>query len=230
MDGCSVINIEQYISQYENNISAFDGVIKAKTDKIEERKKNIDSLAAERDENIIKKAILLKACKKVRELSSDAFADICTGGVRTILGDDLSVKIVHGERNGVATSDFKICAKYDDYETELEPTDEESGGGVADIVSLASFLTMNILNQDRNSAPIILDEPTKFVSLGNADRVGQFISYIAEQFGKQVIMVTHAQDTAKYGDKIFHVALNASGISETTIVSDKDADGIATEM
>ena len=209
-----MFNIDACISEYESKINAYDGVIRSKSDKITERKQIIDNLSKEKEENVVKKAILLKACKKVRELSSDAFADICTGGVRTILGDDLSVKIIHGERNGVATSDFRICSKYNGYETELEPTDEESGGGVADIVSLASFLTMNILNQDRNSAPIILDEPTKFVSLGNADRVGQFISYIAEQFGKQVIMVTHAKDTAKYGNKIIHVALNEAGVSE----------------
>lgn len=207
------------IAKYESKINSLDGVITSKTEKIAERKKGIETLVSERDSNIVKKAILLKACKKVRELSSDVFADICTGGVKTILGDDLSVKIVHGERNGVATSDFKICSMYDGYQTELEPTDEESGGGVADIVSLASFLTMNILNQDRNSAPIVLDEPTKFVSLGNADRVGQFISYISETFGKQIIMVTHAADTAKYGNKKFHVALNENGVSEAVEIA-----------
>ena len=48
--------------------------------------------------------------------------------------------------------------------------------------------------------------------IDGARRVGK--SYIAEQFGKQVIMVTHAKDTAKYGNKIIHVALNEAGVSE----------------
>lgn len=221
-------NLESLLTIVNGNISELDGVIRSKADKIGERKKNIEKLSKDREENILKKAILLEACKKVRELSSDTFADICTSGVRTILGDDLSVKIIHGERNGVATSDFKLCSKYDGYETELEPTDEESGGGVADIVSLANFMTMNILNEGRNSAPIILDEPTKFVSLGNADKVGQFISYISSKFGKQIIMVTHAQDTAKYANQIVHVALNKSGISEANIL-DPDPNGQAVE-
>ena len=210
--------LETLLNKINGNISELDGTIKSKADKIAERKKNMDQLARDREENIMKKAILLEACKKVRELSSDTFADICTSGVRTILGDDLSVKIVHGERNGVATSDFKLVSRYDGYETELEPTDEESGGGVADVVSLANFMTMNILNEGRNSAPIILDEPTKFVSLGNADKVGQFISYIASRFGKQIIMVTHAQDTAKYASQIIHVGLNKNGVSEANLL------------
>ena len=152
----------------------------------------------------------------MRETSSDIFATISTSAVQTILGDSNVVKIVHGERNGIPTADFKICSMYNGYMTELEPTDEESGGGVADIVSLANFLTMNILNQEQNSAPILLDEPTKFVSLGHADNVGAFLKKIAEEFDKQIILVTHASDTAKHADRIFHVALDNEGKSVVT--------------
>lgn len=214
--------LETAFQKVSSEISELDGVIKSKTDKIADRKANIDNLSQKREENILKKAILLEACKKVREVSSDTFAEICTSGVRTILGDDLSVKIIHGERNGIATSDFRLCSKYDGYETELEPTDEESGGGVADVVSLANFLTMNILNSDRNSAPIILDEPTKFVSLGNADKVGQFLSYISKQFNKQIIMVTHASDTAMHADQRMIVGLNKNGVSEVQIYKEEN--------
>ena len=210
--------LENLLVQYEKKSYEYDGTIKSKTDKIGEKNKKIDQLNKNREVNLIKKNILLEACKKIREMSSDIFADICTSGVRTILGDDLSVKIVHGERGGVPTSDFKLVSKFDGYETELDVTDEESGGGIADIVSLSSFLTMNILNGEFNSAPILLDEPTKFVSQGNADKVGQFIMDISKQFNKQIIMVTHASDTAKYGEKIFHVKLNDEGKSEISIV------------
>ena len=154
--------LELLLKKYDKQISEVDGTINSKTAKIAEKNKAINELEAERNENILKKAILLEACKKIREMSSDIFADICTSGVQTILGKDLSVKIVHGERNGIPTSEFKLCSTYNGYTTELEPSDEESGGGISDIVSLANFLTMNILNSDQNSAIILLDEPTKF--------------------------------------------------------------------
>ena len=111
-----------------------------------------------------------------------------------------------------------LKSTYDGYETELEPTDEESGGGVADIVSLANFITMNMLNGNINTAPIILDEPTKFVSAGNADGVGRFIEMASKQFNKQIIMVTHAQETTKYADKVLKVSLNDRGVSEAVVV------------
>ena len=210
--------LELLLKKYDKQISEVDGTINSKTAKIAEKNKAINELEAERNENILKKAILLEACKKIREMSSDIFADICTSGVQTILGKDLSVKIVHGERNGIPTSEFKLCSTYNGYTTELEPSDEESGGGISDIVSLANFLTMNILNSDQNSAIILLDEPTKFVSLGKAEQVGQFLKDISNQFNKQILMVTHAKDTAKYADKTFYVQLNEEGKSIVTIV------------
>ena len=201
-------SLEQWLLKYDQQINRLDGTISSKTSKITEKNKKINELTQDKEDNILKKAILLEACKTMREVSSDIFANICTSGVRTIMGDDLTIKIVHGERGGVPVSDFKICSSYEGYTTELEPSEDEVGGGVTDIVSLANFLTMNILNREQNSAPILLDEPTKFVSLGNAERVGQFISDIAKQFDKQIIMVTHASDTAKYADKQFVVALD----------------------
>ncbi len=214
--------LELLLNKYNREINECDGTIKSKTEKISEKNKKIAELTKEQNDNILKKTILTEACKRIREMSSDIFADISTSGVRTILGNELSVKIVHSERNGVPTSDFKVCSTYNGYYTELEPTADESGGGVSDIVSLSNFLTMNILHRDENSAPIILDEPTKFLSKGNADKVGEFINNIAKQFDKQIIMVTHAEDTAKHADMLMHVALDENGASVVTITKSED--------
>ena len=210
--------LADWLSEYDQQIHRLDGTISSKAEKISEKNKKITELTQDKEDNILKKAILLEACKTMREVSSDIFANICTSGVRTIMGDELTIQIEHGERAGVPISDFKICSVYNGETIKLEPSADEVGGGVADIIALASFLTMNILNKEQNSAPMLLDEPTKYVSLGNADRVGQFISDIAQQFNKQILMVTHAGDTAKYAENIIHVQLNDAGQSVTTIL------------
>lgn len=212
-------DIESYRKQLNNEVNELKGVIKNKQENIDKLNSDIIKLNARKEENIQKKLILQEACKKARELSADWFAMISTNGVKTILGDNLEVKIILGDKNGVPTSDFVVHATYDDYETITDPT-EEDGGGVADIVSLTNFLTMNIVNKDYNAAPLILDEPTKFVSAGHADDVGSFLSKISKEFGKQIIMVTHAQETKEYADKIFHVSLNEKGTSE--VISEKN--------
>lgn len=205
------MSLVDYQKQLNDEINQTKGVLQAKKKTIDDTIAQIEQMGKQRDENIQKKMILQEACKKARALSADWFAMISTNGVKTILGDNLEVKIISGEKNGVPTCDFVVKAKYEDYETTTDPT-EEDGGGVADIVSLTNFLTMNILNSD-NTAPIILDEPTKFVSGGHANDVGNFLNRIAEEFGKQLIMVTHAQETKNYANKVFHVELNDKGCS-----------------
>lgn len=207
--------LELMLKNIEKEINEDNGVIKSKQEYISKTETSLTDLDKKKKDNIEKKLILQEACKKARELSSDMFANISTNGVKTILGDNLEVKIIPGEKNGVPTSDFVIKAKYLDYETETDPISAD-GGGVADIVSLTNFLTMNIINSNINSASIILDEPTKFVSAGNADNVGFFLREISENFNKQIIMVTHAQETKKYANKIFTVALNDRGTSVVT--------------
>lgn len=205
------------LKRYDGQIEQCNGIIQDKSKKIVERQNAIQTLETSKASNLLKKTILTEACKQIRTISSDVFSQISTTAVQQILGDHLSVKIVQGERGGVPTADFKICATYDDYYLEVEPTDDESGGGVADIVSLANLLTINVLNQEQNSAPIILDEPTKFVSVGNADKVGEFIKKMAQKFDKQIIMVTHSPDTAMHADETIKVHLDNEGKSVVEI-------------
>lgn len=207
------------LKKYDSQIEQCNGIIQDKTKKIVDRQKNIQLLEQTKTANLLKKTILTEACKQIRAISSDVFSQISTTAVQQILGEHLSVKIIQGERGGVPTADFKVCAKYDDYYLEVEPTDEESGGGVADVVSLANLLTINVLSQEQNSAPIMLDEPTKFVSVGNADKVGEFIKKIASEFNKQIIMVTHSPDTAMHADQSIHVKLDGEGKSVVTVIS-----------
>ena len=73
---------------------------------------------------------------------------------------------------------------------------------------------MNSFLSDENDAPIILDEPTKFVSKGNAINVARFLKSIAEDFQKQIIMVTHDGVSSEIAHKAYSVKLNNEGSSE----------------
>lgn len=205
--------LENEFNNIEKKINEHNGIITEKEKYIKTKENEIIKLEKNKKDNLDKKIIIKKACKQARQLSEDTFAAISTRALQTILGDNLEVKIIEGEKNNVPTADFKVIAKYSDYETETDPT-EEDGGGVADIVSLTNFLTMNILNQRTNSAPIILDEPTKFVSAGHADNVAIFLEQFSKDFNKQIIMVTHAQETKKYANKVFKIEMNENGYSE----------------
>lgn len=213
--------LEKYYNNIQKDINEKNGIIVEKEKHIKNKEDELNKLEENKKSNLQKKIVLQKACKEARKLSEDKFAAISTQALQTILGNNLEVKIVEGEKNNVPTADFKVLAKYSDYETETDPTDED-GGGVADVVSLTNFLTMNIMNQSSNSAPIILDEPTKFVSAGHSDDVALFLEQFSKDFGKQIIMVTHAQETKKYADKVFKVELDENGSSQVSDITEKD--------
>lgn len=69
------------------------------------------------------------------------------------------------------------------------------------------------------AAPIILDEPTKFVSKGNAQDVALFLSETSKNMNKQIIMVTHDGVSKEFVDKTYEISLDKDGISNYKEVS-----------
>lgn len=188
-----------------------------KTD-LEKENKNIQKYDKEIELYEKKKTILQEASDKAREYSKTMFELIATEALKTILGDNLSVVIKFGENSGNKTAEFLIKAEYGTQEVIVNPTDED-GGGAADIVSLSSLISMNSFLNDENGAPLVFDEPTKFVSKGNAKDVSIFLSEISKEMNKQIIMVTHDGVSKEIADKSYEITLDETGTSKTTDVT-----------
>lgn len=170
-----------------------------------------------------KKKLIQDAASEARKFSKEMFEETSTEALQTILGNNLSVEIKLGETAGTQTADFLVKAKYeDDSEVIVDPTNED-GGGVADIIALASLISMNSFVSDENSAPLVLDEPTKYVSKGNAKDVALFLSETSKNMGKQIIMVTHDGVSKDYADKAYRIALDENGNSKSEDITKKEA-------
>lgn len=165
-----------------------------------------------------KKKLLQDASSKAREFSKEMFESVSTEALQTILGDNLSVEINFGENGGTQTADFLVKAIYGEKEVVVDPT-EEDGGGVADIVALSSLIAMNSFVSDDNGAPLVLDEPTKFVSKGNAKDVSLFLSEISKSMNKQIIMVTHDGVSKDFANKAYKIELDEEGNSTSELVN-----------
>ena len=84
-------------------------------------------------------------------------------------------------------------------------------------ISLAIQASLLKINES-NSAPLFLDEPTKFVSKNNAEIATKLIKEISKSVGRQVFVVTHEKDVMpQYADKHYEISKNADGISEIRI-------------
>lgn len=194
--------------------------IKSKLEKdLARDKKVVEDCKIEIEKYEKKKAVLVEASDEARKEAIEIFESVATNALQTILGDNLSVVVETSEIGGTKTVDFLIKSVYPNgTEVIVDPTSED-GGGAADIVALASLIVMNNLLSDSNDAPIILDEPTKFVSSGNAINVATFLKGISEDFGKQFIMVTHDKVSKDIADKAYYVELDENGTSIVTNVT-----------
>ncbi len=169
-----------------------------------------------------KKKLIQDAASEARKFSKELFESNSTEALQAILGDNLSVEVKLGESGGTQTADFLVKANYEDgSEVVVDPTNED-GGGVADIIALASLISMNSFVSDENSAPLVLDEPTKYVSKGNAKDVALFLSETSKNMNKQIIMVTHDGVSKDFADKAYKIHLDEDGNSVAEDVTKKE--------
>lgn len=177
---------------------------KTRESEIEEYRKQKESLE-------IKKLLLQDACVEARKNAKDVLEDVSTRGLQAILGEHLSL-IINLKENGTPEADFVVRSNYGNYVVENDPADGD-GGGVADIVSFSNFISMNYLAGKSNTAPLLLDEPSKYVSSEYSENVAKYLYEVSKYFNKQVFMITHDKLLANMGDKSYVFKLDGEGKS-----------------
>lgn len=212
------VNLNEFKSQLNNLKEIYNedlGVLRKLELEKKEKEEELKEFRAKEEAVGIKKALLHDACVEARKGARDILQNMSTRGLQSIMGDHVSLDIVLKE-TGTPEAEFVVKSEYgDNYVVENDPADGD-GGGVADIVSLANFFSMNYLAGKKNVAPILLDEPTKFVSAGHSENAAKFLYEISTYFKKQVLMSTHDKFLANLGDKSFMFELDAQGRTQVT--------------
>jgi DNA repair exonuclease SbcCD ATPase subunit len=209
------------LDEYKKNIKSMNQIYNQEIgvlNKLNEDKENINK-EIEKQNNIknslgVEKAVLQEASIEARRNARDVLQNIATTGLQYILGDHISLNI-NLKEGSTPEAEFLVKSEYGDYVVENDPADSD-GGGVADIVSFTSFFGINYLAGKTNSSPILLDEPTKFVSFGHSEKVAKFLFEVSSYYKKQIFMVTHDKFLANMGDKAYNFELNNEGSTVAT--------------
>jgi len=90
---------------------------------------------------------------------------------------------------------------------DMKPLDS-CGYGAADIASLALRIAYWKLDEEARNV-IILDEPTRNLSLDKQPLAGQIIKQLSDSLDLQFLIVTHNQTLADTADKLFNVTKNS---------------------
>lgn len=163
----------------------------------EEKIKEIELIDNKLIDTTTEKVLLENSSLKALNLSKDIMEEVSTNSLRAVFDDDREVVINLGTKSGQRTAELLMLQDSDD----TDPAKEE-GGGVADIVSVTSFLALgDLLNE--NYAPLFLDEPNKFLSKEYSEKMAFYLKDIIDYTGKQMFLVTHDEHLKTVGDISF---------------------------
>lgn len=186
------------IKEYKNLYSAQ----KSQLELLENQKKQVLEEIKSINEEMIdvaeEKALLEDSSEKARTVAKEVIEGVTTQSLQQIFNDGRTVSINLGTKGGQPVADLYVMHDGDD----TDPAKEE-GGGVADIVSTATFMALSDLMN--SVAPFFLDEPNKYVSRDFSIPTGNFLSEIADYTGRQMFMNTHDEHLKTIGDVCYRM-------------------------
>jgi len=156
--------------------------------------------------------LLKRMSGKQKKIACVRLEELGTAALQYSLGPDYEMKIHYfeGKGNSKPYLDTKIKDRVTGIET--DPIDE-NGGGVVDIVSIALRLVVMQTYEPTIDGPILMDEPFKMVSKEFIPMLSQFTKNVSQDFGRQIIMVTHNEYLAAMTDSKIYVTMDKNKIS-----------------
>lgn len=207
------------MSDLDNNISKLKRHFyseSAKKENLEERKKETEKKVKEIQEEVdtLEKVSILfqKTAQYAREQGKVQIENLTTNSLNYIFDDNSKFEIELTEKRNTSNADFYIV---EENENGLVKTNPEisKGGGIVDVVSLALRLAFLENSTKRIEGPLILDEPTKHVSLDHIMEVGDFLLQFSKEMNRQIIMITHNLHLESISDNVYFVE-KEDGISK----------------
>lgn len=156
--------------------------------------------------------LFAKVSEYAREQLKSRIEETVTAALVTVFGEGYSFRVNLRTVGGQPAAEWQVISQYGDFEVAASPEDSR-GGGITDIVSLALRLAMLELIRPKPGGPVILDEPAKMVSREYLPNLAYFLKQYAARTGRQIILITHAEQLAEAADKSYLVTLK-DGISE----------------
>jgi len=140
---------------------------------------------------------------------------LVTQGLQTIFErPDYKFSIGMEIKRGVMTASPMVHSLFQGEEFIGEPI-ESHGGGLCDVISFLLQVIVLLAFGQKLERILICDEVFKHVSRQFLPNVSEFLTYLTEKTGLQLILVTHQQELMNVADKCFEVRLNQK--NETVI-------------
>jgi len=194
--------------QYQQDYGKYTSLVEDKTAseiKLSETEKQVDTWQKVQ-------LLFTKSSDYARTQLKARIEETVTAALNAVFGEGMEFLVNLRESRDQAAADWQVVSRYNDMTVVGDP-ETARGGGVTDIVSLALRLSLLELARPKPDGPLILDEPGKMVSREYLPGMAKFLSMYAERLGRQIIMVTHADELAEQADMPVRVTKGQKGES-----------------
>jgi hypothetical protein len=130
--------------------------------------------------------IIQQTTQQIQNKVHQQVAEVVTRCLSAVFEDPYTFKILFEQRRG--KTEARIVFERDGYI--IDPM-TASGLGVVDVAAFALRLSALLLSRPPLRRVLLLDEPFKFVSEDNMERVGELLQKLAEELKVQFVIVTH---------------------------------------
>lgn len=155
------------------------------------------------------RSIFQKASQLTQERLSFHVGGVVSNALKAVFDEDpYEFKVDFVTRRNVTECDLLFTKNDNNF-----PPLDSCGYGAADIASLALRVAFWKLDGKANNI-LILDEPTRNLSLDKQDLASLMIKRLSEMLKLQFIIVTHNETLAQSADKVFKVTKNESSLVE----------------
>ena len=187
------------ISELRKQVNSARTSLEIKKNKVETlgaRKESLEKKIEELEIDKLEQAslILQKLSEKQREVAKTRLEELGTQALQYSLGNNYRMVIELSESRKRPQAFLYVID--DDKGIKTSPLDDNAGG-IIDIISIALRLVVLQAHEPTIDGPIILDEPFKMVSKEYIPMLSDFLKKISNDFGRQIIMVTHNEFLAE---------------------------------
>lgn len=174
---------------------------------INKKKKKIKEQVKEKETLGETLVLLQTASEQARNKSVETVEELVSKPLQYIFEDDSRFEVEMKTKGDNSSAYFNVITEYDYGVIKADPKGS-AGGGKGDITSLSLLTTLNCAVGTKITAPLLLDEPSKYVSPSSrALNVGNFLRDVSVNFDKQIILSTHNHDISAVSDRAYNFEL-----------------------
>lgn len=205
-----VENLNELITKANNKISVLERQLiidKSNNDNLKEEISKLEEEIEEHQSNLVLGVesvnFIEKTANHERSLIKDKVESVITDALKEIYGNEYSITFDYTMKRNKTSVDIYLTKH-----TKLGDIVRKQGGfggGVSDVISLPLKLLV-LLALKNNDKILIADEPGKHMD-ERVDKFGFFLKNVCDKLGIQLIILTHHESLAEFGDAVYKVSM-----------------------